>query len=368
MAEASQVINATLRDYIKGSEDETIRKKWFLNQIRKRGRLMFNCSGTGINWALEAFEAAVSVLNDGDSVSYAPFERYRRPDLEYRGLVATESISRKRKLMNRSRAQLIDLAADIGPKLNKAMENKMGLELYVDGNATGNEGRMHGLESFMAVRTTPGAADRIAEPGDSYAGLNTNLADQGGTWSSDLGSSNYPNATLAKDWPDGQGDTQYDYFAPKLINYKSTGWNTGATTFAENAELAIGQALIWCNTVSGGSPDIVLLTGKMFNDYQAKMRARFRIQTGPAPNGDDMGFKQVTYQDGCLITYEYGVPADTGYGLNFDEMEFRTLQGSLFEVEPVRIDPQTFADLYAILWFGNMKFNPKAFFKLKNYA
>jgi hypothetical protein len=39
MAEASQVINSTLRDYIKGSEDQTIRKKWFLNELRKRGRL-----------------------------------------------------------------------------------------------------------------------------------------------------------------------------------------------------------------------------------------------------------------------------------------------------------------------------------------
>jgi hypothetical protein len=98
------------------------------------------------------------------------------------------------------------------------------------------------------------------------------------------------------------------------------------------------------------------------------MRARFRIATSPTPNGDDMGFQQTAHQDGALITYEYGVPADTGYGLNFDEMEFRTLQGQLFEPEPVRVDPQTLADLYAICWFGNMTFNPKAFFKLKNYA
>jgi hypothetical protein len=321
-----------------------------------------------VDWAIEAFEAAVSTISDGDSVSYAPLDRYRRPFLDWRGSVVTESISKKRKLMNRSRAQLIDLVADIAPKMKKAMEAKMATELYVDGNATGNEGRMHGIESFMAVRATPAAGDRIAEPGDSYGGLNTNLADQGGTWTSDLGSSNYPNATLAKDWPDGQGDTQYDYFAPKLINYKSTGWGTGATTFAENAELALGQAAIWCNTVTGGSPDIVLITGKMFNDYQAKMRTRMRINTAPAPNGDDMGFTQVAHQDGMMITYEYGVPADTGYGLNFDEMEFRTLQGQLFEPEPVRVDPHTFADLYAILWFGNMTFNPRAFFKLKNYA
>jgi hypothetical protein len=368
MAEASQVINSTLRDYIKGSEDQTIRKKWFLNELRKRGRLLFNQVGTGPDWALDAFEAQVQVLNDGDTVSYAPLDRARRANLPWGGLVATESLSRKRMLMNRSKAQLINLAADIGPKLKKAMENKMGLELYLDGNATGNEGRMHGLESFLAERTTPGAADRIAEPSDTYGGLSTALANQGGTWSSSLGVGNYPNATLAKDWPDGQGDTQYDFFSPKLINYKSTGWNTGATTFSENAELAISQGLIWCNTVSGGSPDIVLITGKMFNDYQAKMRARLRINTAPGPNGDDMGFKQTAHQDGTTITYEYGVPADTGYGLNFDEMDFRTLQDTLFSVEPVRVDPQTFADLYAILWFGNMTFNPKAFFKLKNYA
>jgi hypothetical protein len=34
--------------------------------------------------------------------------------------------------------------------------------------------------------------------------------------------------------------------------------------------------------------------------------------------------------DGVDITYEYGTPADTGYGLNVDQMEVRSMQGQLF--------------------------------------
>jgi hypothetical protein len=129
----------------------------------------------------------------------------------------------------------------------------------------------------LTERTAPGAADRIAEPSVTYAGLSTALANQGGTWTANLTTS--PNATLANDWPDGTGDSEYDYFAPKLINWSSTGWGTGATDLRDNCWRVIGQAITWLTIQGGddGMPEICVLASNLFQSYKNHEEAIRRI-------------------------------------------------------------------------------------------
>jgi hypothetical protein len=94
------------------------------------------------------------------------------------------------------------------------IEEAFGDELYVDGNASGNEGRIHGFESWLG---NSGAATNgyVATPSDTYAGLSTTLGNYGGTWSTPPRNTN---------WPDGKGDPEYDFWSPLLVDYTDTAW------------------------------------------------------------------------------------------------------------------------------------------------
>jgi hypothetical protein len=301
-------------------------------------------------------------------VTYATHDKYVVPTLNWAASLVTDAMSMMQQMMNKGPQAIINPLAPIMPDLEKSLQDDAASQLFLDGNATGNEKKWSGLETFLNERTTPAAGDKIAEPGDTYGGLNTNLGDQGGTWST-AGDDN--NATLANDWPDGQGSYEYDYYSPKLVNWSSTGWGTSLTTWRANAEYALRQAATWA-TVSGGkdgSVDLFLMTPKMFVDYKNAQAARQTIQVQPTSSPLwALGFRDIMNLDGVDLTSDYNVPANTCYGLNFDYMRMDNLHSQMFWSHEPEYDPHTLATLFVMGMFGQFRFKPKAFVKLENYA
>ena len=80
-------------------------------------------------------------------------------------------------------------------------KQRLPIELYIDGNEAGNEKRFHGIESFMGV-SGANASQPIGTPSDTYANLVTTLQNYGGNFSGS--------------WPSGNGDPQYDFWAPHV--------------------------------------------------------------------------------------------------------------------------------------------------------
>lgn len=363
------IINSTKPNYMKGASDLTIRRRLFLAMLRKKGRITYNHNGTHNYWQVEFSQPTMHQHGDGSMIDFANHDAYRQLSNTWAGYQASDSITMMQREMNKGDAALINLFKTKQSKLMKRLQTGLAGEMYRDGGGTGRELAIQGAETFLTERTTPGAADRIAEPGDTYGGLNTNLADQGGSWSAGLTTS--PNATLANDWPDGQGDTEYDYLAPKLVNWSSTGWNTGATDWETNCWRVIGQTITWLTLVGGddGMPEICVLAGNLFQGYKNHEETVRRINI-PHKTANDLGFQgNVLNQDGTAISADFDCPANTGYMFNTSTIEIASLMPELFWMKGPDEDPRTgYSTLWASGFYGQCRWNPKYVAKLKNYA
>ena len=360
------VVNTTTTHYLKGAEDHTVRDRIFLAMAKKKGRLMFNQDGKDIQWQVEAIQPTVEAYGDAGNIDFSRSNVYRTLTLDWRGYKVTDLMTEKEKLMNRGNAALINRYARIMPNLTKALTDKFGEELYIDGNATGNDNRIHGLESFFGTGTTA-AGDRIAEPSDTYGGKSTAVAQLDTTWDDTL--STQPNSTISTDWPEGKGSSGYDYLSPKIGNWSSTAWGTGSTAWEDNCERVIGQMDIWATLGGGkaGKVDVCLLAGDLYYGYLNKQRAKQRIVVSPTSPLRELGFDSVN-QEGIEIATEFGIGATVGYGINFDEMTLRAMYGQLFMPRGPEYDIKSDAYLFMVGFFGNATFNPKAHWKIDNIA
>jgi hypothetical protein len=363
------VINTTTPKYMKGASDLTIRKRLFFAMLKRKGRFTFNNSGYEMRWQVEFSQPTMQQHGDGSMIDFTNHQAFQQCVLPWSGYEVSDSITMKQRAMNKGPEALINLFKTKQGHIMKKLQNGLAKEIYQAGGGSGAENAIYGLETFLTAANT-GAGNRISTPNDSYAGLNTNLGDQGGTWSSDL--STYPNATLAKDWPDGSGDSEYDYFAPKLVNWSSTAWGTGSTTFEDNCWRVISQTITWMTLVGGddGVPEICVLAPNLYQSYKNHEEAIRRINI-PHKTANDLGFAGTTLnQDGCAISPDFDCPANTGYMINTSNVEIASLMPELFWMKGPDEDPRAgYATLWASGFYGQLKVeSPKYVAKLKNDA
>ena len=364
--EWSGVVTTTTARYLKGAADLTIRDRLWLAWLNRKRRITYNWSGDEVKWQVK-FSLPEVVPYSGGIIDFEPSDPYRQLTLGWRGYVVSDTMTERERLMNRGNEALIRRYGEIMKNNRRALDNQLGTEVYVDGNATGYTSRMHGIESFCAAGGTCAVTDKIAVPDDTYAGKSTKLGAEAGTWSSDLTTS--PNAVQATDWPSGKGDPEYDYMAPRLMNYDSTAWGTGAQTWLANCDRVIRQANLWTRLNAGpdGRADVVLLAEDMFYDYMNKIEAKSRINLKPTPQVLEMGFDGAQ-QEGVSIVTEFGVPASTGYLLNFDQMEMRCMYGELYMSKGPEMDINTLSYKYLMAYYGNLCFQPKFFSKIADFV
>lgn len=363
------VLNTTITKYLKGAADETLRRRITLAMLRKRGKILYNQSGKDFQWQVKYKHQELQSYGYGGSLDYQPTDAHLRALLPYRGYAMTEAVHEMEQLMNRGTEALVNRFSQLAESMMQSAEEQFPRELYIDGNATGNEDRYHGFNSFTGTGTTV-AADRIAKPDDNYADLDTDVVAKGGTWSADL--TTKPNASIATDWPLGNSITpQYDYWSPRLINWSSTSWGTGSsTTWEDNCERVIRAAKLW-TTVSGGKtgrPDIILLGTNLWEPMLNYYSPRTRVMV-PHREMQDLGFADETLNiDGMAVGHDFDVDVNEGYGWNFDRVELRCLTGQLF-VSKMDWDPRYASHLLSLRNYGNLRFSsPKGFCKLDSYA
>lgn len=364
------IATTTKPKFMKGASDLTIRKRLILAMLRRKGRLEFNQSGQECRWQVEFSQPPVEAYMDGGIIDFSNHDAFRQLAYDWRGYITTDTLTKKQNAMNAGDEALIKLFQTKSNRLVKAMRNNISGELYGDGEAPGRENNLHGLETFLGSGTCTNA-DRIAAPSDTYglSQLQTNLGVEGGTWSSVMATK--PNASIGTDWPDGQGDSEYDFLAPKLINWSANSWGTGSQLWEANCWRVISQAITWL-TMGGdedGMPDICLLGANLFQGYKNHEEAIRRISI-PHKASQDLGFGgNVLNQDGCAISADFDCPANTGYMLNLDQVTLSSLFPELFWMEGPDKDPRSaWSWLWGVGLFGNAKWQPKHVAKMFNYA
>lgn len=362
------VVNAAAPKYLKGAADLTVRKRLALSMLEKRGKVTLNYRGSHeTQFAVDYKEPPVESFGSNGTITYEARDYLKRGTIDWRGYVANDFMTLKEYEETRSGGEyvIVDRYKRIFPKLTKAVRNKIGLELYIDGNAAGNENRFCGLNSFCGAGTVA-AGDIVAVPDDTYFGLDTDVH-QAGTWTANLATK--PNSTIAYDWPEGEGDAEFDFWSPKLINTSSTGWGTGSTSWQDNCEKVMRRAIQWLSLTAGveGRSLLCILNGQMLTQVKDYFSARQRVLV-PHKEANDLGFPDVLNFEGLALQAEYGCPANTGFIVNLDETELCILPNELIKSEGPMRDQNTLGYKFAVYTFGNFKFSPKTCAKLYPYA
>lgn len=375
-AEWSGVLNTTIRNYIKDREQDTLRNRKLLAKAQANGNVSYGWSGDQVEWRIEYKRQNIQGMADADTLTFPRIDRFKKANLDWRGYAATDSVTKKEKLMNAGPQAIINRYTEITNLLMTDIEENFSQELYVDGNASGNDKRIHGLESFFGIATAAvtgiTAAGEIIgtpllAPSDTYANLNTDLGYYGGSWTPALGA--------AGPWPAGYGSPEFDFYSPLIMDITSTlaagsgGWASATATFAARGLEITRYGIIKSkkNQTKRGQIDTVLMSDDYFRQFLALMQPEERIlvKTGNAPQGSlaSLGFTDVVNFDGVEITYEFGMPSNTMYGFNTSNFEIRSLQKQLFVPEGPDFDIASQSWRFSIDFYGNTVFRPRYYFK-----
>lgn len=358
-------IATTIVNHLREEEIASLRKYMVFAAIESRGNIRMNMAGRGFDWEV-SYRLHQPQGNNGETPrSFSRQNLWKKAELEYRGYQATDMIYRKELLENRGTSALVNVAGKMSSRLLTSIEQYLSQEVWIDGNAAGNELRYHGLESFMGnngtlnvsdgTQRSANAADPFGYPSDTYAGLNTQLGYYGGS-------------QLTGQWPGGKADSEFDFYSPILVNYTSSYF--GNTTWAANCVKALREGLHYAkrNDTKEDAVDLIVLDRKLFIGFLNAQDSKERIIVAKENGLKSFGFNTVEL-DGVEIGTEYAVPADTGYGLAIGNIELLNMEGQMYNSEGPFYDEVTQSYRYCVSTLGNMKFkSPRNFIKWKNYA
>lgn len=371
MVQWARSIATTMSDHMRDVEEAMMRHYPFMASLMDQGRIEYNCGGRGFDWRIQ-YRLHPMEGNTGETPR--TFDRknlYQTAILDWRGYQATDAISeRELQEAKDSKNALIKVIDGFSDRIETSIKQGLAQQAYVDGNASGNEKFWHGLESFMgATQTvnsstgaaqTANAADFVGYPNDTYAALNTNLADKGGA--------QYAGSV----WPNGNADPEYDYWTPLLVNYTCTGFGGGADTWAAQGDEAMRFGIIHSQRNHLGFPvNEIWLARNLYYDFLNLIDAKEQIITNGDTGKKGLGFGNKVLFDGQTVTWDTAIANNVGYGLNFKNISLRCMYDSVVTVakDDVFYDPYTQYINAAAKHLGNLKFqSPRNFVKFLTLA
>ncbi len=361
MAEWSRIVNTTIHQYVRDVEVNVLRNRKLLAMLKERGRIVFNQSGDLLDWKVRYKRAPMQGYADSDTLTFSRRDRWKTAQLPWRGYAATDSMTKKERLENKNTEAIVKVYSEITANLMEDMDDQFGDEFYIDGNASGNTKRIHGIESFLSA-SGAAAAGYIGSPNSTYAGLVCTLGNYGGAWS--------VNGSSQTEWPTGTGDAHFDFWSPLIVDYTDTAWSAATKTWPNTCVEALRYGIIKGkkNKSKRGMLDMILLNDELYRQFLQNEDAKERICVSRGEKGGlvSLGFTDVMNLDGCDITSEYGIPTNIGYGISVENMELRSLQGQLFVPEGPDFDIASQSWRMSIDFFGNLSCNPRNFVKFKS--
>lgn len=358
-------IATTIVNHLREEEIASLRKYKFFAALEGAGQVRTNMSGRGFDWEIQYRNHNPSGNNGETPRSFSRENLWKKLELDYRGAQVTDAIYKREMLENRSAQALVNVAGKMASRLLTSMESYLAKEWTQDGYKDGNELRFHGIESFMAATQTidstqPGAEPRAANaddpffyPNDTYAGLSTQLGACGGS------------PAAAGFWPNGDADPEFDFYSPIIVNADSSYF--GASTWKDNCTKVVREALHQTrrNDTKEDQVDMILLDRRLFIDFLNTLDAKERVIVSRQNGLRSYGFTDVFEMDGCEISSENSVPANTGYGLAVGNIELLCMESQLLTSEGPFYDELTQQFRYVVSTLGNLKFkSPRNFFKI----
>jgi len=363
-------IGTTIVTYLREEEQNTFRRYKLFAALSESGNVAYNQGGRGFNWQARYRNVPVSG-NDGTTArTFARHNLWVDLELPYRGYQASDQITKKEMLENRGQQALINVAGKMASRLQESMEQHLAREFYIDGSASGNELRFHGIESFMGIDVQGGNKQMVSIvdgtkrnysagnndvfywPSDTYAGQSTALGAVGGS-------------QLSGSWPNGVADPEYDFYSPIIVDGLSGYF--GSTAWKTNAVAAIREACHQAkrNDTRESEIDMVLLDRKLYIDFLNAQESKERVVVQKSTGLRAYGFNDTVSLDGIDISTEYGVPNGVGYGFSVGNMELKVMESSLYTGEGPYYAEELQSYRFACSTLANLKFkSPRNFFKI----
>jgi hypothetical protein len=361
----------TLANHIREEEQAWMRSFAIGAMIEAGGNIVYNQEGRGFDWPVRYRKHNLEGNTGETERNFIRRNLWQTAFQEYRGYQAVDSITEKELQQNRGDSAIIKLWDNFQSRLDESVQQGIATEFFIDGSAVGNTTRWHGFESFFGgTRTitegTAGAADRTANagdvslyPNDTYAGLSTILGNYGG------------DGDAAATWPRGAADPEFDFWSPLVLHVDTTAAVIGGTadTFAGQGDELLRFGIIHTqrNSMQNGQLTSILLDRGYYFAFLNLIdgKEQIRVTRGEPTSMVALGFKNVVEFDGLEITWDAAVPVNTGYGLNWKNIELRCMYDSIFKGEGPYYDEFTQRYNVAVKNLGNLKFrSPRNFFKI----
>lgn len=383
-------IRAAAPNYMQGYSDLTKRNHLLLAMMDQIGNIEYGASEVARIWQVKVRNPTVSVFANTTNKTFLDSQVFEQMQVGIRGYEASDLLKELDWKKNRTSAgdhQLVNLYDFKMETLGRAMVEHVQNSIPKDGDAAANSNGYQGFEScLLPENTNTGsdactANDRVVVPNDTYGGISTQLGNLGGTWSSDIVAGNRMNIdqNVDNDWPYGVGDSQYDALSPVLINYASSNW-AGGTTWADNVEECVREMSAILRNKNGmgmGSTDIVmLLAPNLYPQAENYYSTRFRVNQ--PFTGGDQGFPVANslYIDGTAVKQDYSIPADIGYAIAPEAIEFFNLalmnqpssEASMIDTFGPTWSESHAAFLMRVSTHGNLRMSPRGLGKFATTA
>src|SRR5687768_7987784 len=139
MTTTNRVLKATREQWTKELSNQTLETHALLKLIKEAKNLKF-VTGTKMAWTVKFKELELTPYSHLEALSFAPTDTLKKPELPWRAYKMTDSISEQEMGENAAGdTQVIDLFSDKAKQMEEDANSRLCREIYVDGNATGNE-------------------------------------------------------------------------------------------------------------------------------------------------------------------------------------------------------------------------------------
>lgn len=318
--------------------------------MRKKGRIKTNMSGDHLAWVFKYKQAQPYQYGDGNPIQFPRLNNYAQAALDWNSYIAPDSLTWQESLVNKGNAALVRLSTQKMKDLMESMRDFFNGEYYGDGSGA-NE--LDGLEAMFATGTTV-AADIVAQPSDTYAAVSTAVGTGSSTWTSGLATS--PNAAIATDWPHGDGSSDYDYWAPLVVNDSSTAWGTGSQDWADNCTEVIRFMVEIQRKRCGAkaTPDLFIVNSKRCIELKDKLETRFRTLT-PHKEAEELGFPGTPSYEGVAINTDFNCPENVAYLVPTNALSLNTTTKRLFDSYGPEWQTDRMAWIMLSAFMGNLR-------------
>jgi len=367
----SRTAATTLANHIREVEESMLRNYQMGALLEAGGRVNYNNSGEGFDWPVQYRMHKVEGNTGETQRNFARRNLWKTANLEFRGYQTTDSMYYREFRSNKGPEGVVKVFDNFVERLETSLTQGLGGEYYADSSASGNEQSWHGLESMFVlngtVNSTSGAqrsanaADIVGYPNDTYSGLSTVLGNYGGENES------------GQYWPDGIADAEYDFWSPLVVNYTTTHADlpSSTNTWAGQGDEAMRYAIINAqrNTSKNGQITNILLSRDLYMGLLNIIDTKERIQISSEQSLRALGFKNVLNFDGIEVSWEAAIASGVGYGINYDNMELKSMDESLLRSEGPEYDINSQSFNAVVSTLSNLKFSsPRNFFKLAALA